>query len=128
MDLNLARRKREMAIAQEFAVELLNVSMPRGAEPVSLAHNFAVTCSDWACCSTRPQSDRVLAYTSDLIKLKARQVDGLFGSGSTNVARCFGNWSIEILATLARAHALPGTPGRIAREATRSGGKFRDGA
>jgi hypothetical protein len=90
MDLNLARRKREMAIAQEFAVELLNVSMPRGAEPVSLAHNFAVTCERLGVLLDEAAVGRVLAYTSDLIKRKGRQVDGV-RKRLDHVAEVFGN-------------------------------------
>jgi hypothetical protein len=88
--MDLSRPKREMMVAQEFAVELLNVSMPRGAEPKSLAHHFAVTCERLGVLLDEAAVGRVLGYTSDLIKCKGRQVEGV-RKRLDHVAEVFGS-------------------------------------
>jgi hypothetical protein len=91
MDLNLARRRREAAIAHEVAVQLLNeVSMAQAAQPELLAHHFAVVCERLGVLLDAAAVGRVLAYTSDLIKRKGRQVEGV-RKRLDHVAEVFGN-------------------------------------
>jgi hypothetical protein len=76
MDLNLARRKREMALAHEVAAELLReVTMVQAVRPELLAHHFAVVCERLGVLLDEPAVGRALRYTVGEIKRKGRQVE-----------------------------------------------------
>ena len=78
MDINLGRRKREMAIAQEVADELLRkVSMTEAGQPDVIAHHFAVVCERLGVRLDNAAVGRVLRYTTNAIIRKERQVEGL---------------------------------------------------
>jgi hypothetical protein len=76
MDLNLTRRKREMAIAHEVAAELLReVTMAEAAKPELLAHHFASVCERLGVLLDEAAVGRVLRYTVGEIKRKGRNVE-----------------------------------------------------
>jgi hypothetical protein len=76
MDLNLARRKRELAIA---AGQLLReVTMPQAAQPELLARHFALTGERLGCCLTR------LAWGACWV---TRSVRSSANSGSSKVSK-----------------------------------------
>jgi hypothetical protein len=78
MDLNLSRRKREQAIADEVATELLrNVTMAEAGQPDVIAHHFAVVCERLGVTLDDAAVGRVLGYTVSRIVRKERQVESL---------------------------------------------------
>jgi hypothetical protein len=78
MDLNLTRRKRELAIAHEVAAELLReVTIVHAVRPELLAHHFALTCERLGVLLDESAVGRVLRYTCSEIKRKQRQFEGI---------------------------------------------------
>ena len=76
MDLNVARRKREVAIAHEVEAELLReVTMAEAAKPELLAHHFASVCARLGVLLDEAAVGRVLRCTVGEIKRKGRQVE-----------------------------------------------------
>jgi hypothetical protein len=79
MDLNLPRRKREMAIADEVAAELLSkVSMTEAGQPDVIAHHFAVVCERLGVVTLDNAAvGRVLGYTVRKIVRKEQQFEDI---------------------------------------------------
>jgi hypothetical protein len=97
MDLNLTRRKREVAIAHEVVVEFLRkVPAAQASRPEALAHHFAIVCERLGVLLNEAAVGRVLAYASKELALKIRRMDRIAGSFDTsapgfNGANNFGN-------------------------------------
>ena len=78
MDLNLKRRKRELAIAMEVADAFLQATdATELAPPEKLAHHFAVVCQREAFMPNAAAVSRILAYTSAEIARRGRVVNDL---------------------------------------------------
>jgi hypothetical protein len=78
MDLNLPRRRPEMAIAQKVADELLRkVSMVQAAQPKVIAHHFATVCQRLGVTVDNSSTGRILRYTMQKIIRREKQVEGL---------------------------------------------------
>jgi hypothetical protein len=82
MDLNPARRRRERAIAQEVAEELMREikSTQGGAPPELLAHHFALVCQRLTFLPGEAEARRVLRYASKEIARRRREADRLVGA------------------------------------------------
>jgi len=78
MDLNLARRKRERAVAHEVADAFLQATDASAlASAELLAHHFALVCERLSFVPTEASASRVLGYTSKEIARRARVVEDL---------------------------------------------------
>jgi hypothetical protein len=78
MDLNFSRRKRELAIADEVAAELLReVTMVEAGQPDVIAHHFAVVCERLGVTLDNAAVGRVLGYTVRKIIRKERQIEDI---------------------------------------------------